>query len=41
MKYEAKNQHVKRSTHMEVPQLAAGLPMMILSDTPAMQSVLP
>lgn len=29
------------STHIEVPVIAAGLPMMILSDTPAMESVLP
>lgn len=28
-------------THIEVPVIAAGLPMMILSDTPAMLSVFP
>ena len=33
--------HDIRHTHMEVPVIAAGLPMMILSDTPAMASVLP
>ena len=31
----------KARTHIDVPVIAAGLPMMILSDTPAMQSVLP
>lgn len=35
-----KNKH-SRTTHIDVPQFAAGLPMMILSDTPRMLSVLP
>jgi len=29
------------NAHIEVPQLAAGFPMMILSDTPAMLSFFP